>query len=108
MGLMNWIQKKSVDKCRDNLIRGFPMFIEVCECINADEQRQGSANNADIQEGQRLFTMLRNNITNQSLPSEEIRMMFVSLLHNPENKFCERSRTNLLKLLKIFTDEVPQ
>ena len=40
MGFLDWVQKKSSDKCRDNLTRGIPMFVEVCKRMDACEERK--------------------------------------------------------------------
>ena len=72
MGFVDWIQRKSADKCRDNITRGIPMFVEVCQRIGACQESFINPSKADVKEGKRLFDMLWLNITNKSLPTLDI------------------------------------
>lgn len=84
MGFLDWIQQKSSDKCRDNITRGIPMFVEVCQRIGACQERLVRPSDADVKEGQRLFDMLWLNITNKSLPPLEIVAIFEPWLSRSE------------------------
>ena len=98
MGLWNWMEKKSINKCRDNLSRGFPMLVEVCERVDADIKRQGFGNNADITEVNRLYSMLWLNLTNKSLPNDEILAMFNDLT------YYDLSETTQLRIQQLHLD----
>ena len=58
MGFFDWVQKKSSDKCRDNLTRSIPMFVEVYKRMKAREDRKTSLREADSKEVGRLRDML--------------------------------------------------
>ncbi len=71
MGFFDWLQKKSSDKCCDNLTHGIPMFVEVCKRMNASEERKLSPSQADIKEAGRLRDMLWLNAIGGPLPPDE-------------------------------------
>jgi len=55
MGLKNLLLDISCNKCRDNFIRGIPMFIACCQRVDAYDQQQSISKDRDIKEAQRLY-----------------------------------------------------
>src|SRR5207249_2416732 len=84
MGFWDWAQKKSTDKCRDNIMRGIPMFIEVCRRIDACQDQGVSPSDADRREAKRLRDMLWMNLTNGLVPWQERAALFEPWLSNPQ------------------------
>ena len=83
MGFLDWVQKKSSDKCRDNLTRGIPMFVEVCKRMDACEERKLSPSRADIKEAERLRDMLWVNAIGGPLPLDEVVKILNTWLNRP-------------------------
>jgi len=84
MGFFDWLQKKSSAKCRDNLTRGIPMFVEVCQRISASLEHQLHPSDIDASEAKRLFEMLWLNLMNSLLPWQERSALFEPWLSNPQ------------------------
>jgi hypothetical protein len=105
MGFLDWVQKKSSDKCRDNLTRGIPMFVEVCKRMNACEERKLSPSQADIKEAGRLRDMLWLNAIGGPLPPDEVIKILNTWVSRP-NEIGAYAHTALNKLYEAAQAEI--
>src|SRR6266446_1594195 len=77
MGLKNWLLDISCNKCRDNFIRGIPMFIACCQRVDAYGQQQSMARDRETKEAQRLYNMLLGNALHGPLVYDEVLKLLV-------------------------------